>query len=412
MSTSSSGILLLDLDDTLLVNPMERFLPGYFQAVSGALSHLIQPDILVSALLSSTRAMIANRQPDRTLEQVFDETFYLAVGLPKERVQPEIERFFKETYPALRLLTQPKPEAQQFVKQAFISGFQVVIATSPVFPLAAIEQRLDWAGLSVDSLTYSLVSCVERFHFSKPYAGYFTEIMAQLGWPDEPVFVIGDDFEQDISPSLSLGLPAFQVTPANNPLPMDTPNPSTAIGDLGDAWNWLQAIPASQFWVNTNTPFSFLTILLSNPAGIHTLISDFSPETLHSRPSRQDWSLTEILCHLRDVEIEVNLPRVQKIIKTDNPILQGQDTDQWAKERDYQSQDAFLAYNTFLEARLTLLSILDEINEDMWLKPARHTIFGPTNLQEVVKIFIDHEKLHIRQIVDTLKTSSPLSNVG
>ena len=36
--------ILFDMDDTLLVNPMETFIPAYFRALTSYVAHLIPPD--------------------------------------------------------------------------------------------------------------------------------------------------------------------------------------------------------------------------------------------------------------------------------------------------------------------------------------------------------------------------------
>ena len=40
---------------------------------------------------------------------------------------------------------------------------------------------------------------------------------------------------------------------------------------------------------------------------------------------------------------------------------------------------------------------------DEWKRKARHAIFGPTDLQELVKFMVEHDKLHIRQIRSTIE---------
>jgi hypothetical protein len=70
--------LLVDLDDTLLSNQMELFEPAYLKALSKHLSTHVRPDVMLRELLSATRQMITNVQPDCTLENVFDRAFYPA----------------------------------------------------------------------------------------------------------------------------------------------------------------------------------------------------------------------------------------------------------------------------------------------------------------------------------------------
>ena len=50
-------ILLLDLDDTLLGNPMDAFLPGYLQGLAARMAPYAEPDKLVKYLMAGTRQM-------------------------------------------------------------------------------------------------------------------------------------------------------------------------------------------------------------------------------------------------------------------------------------------------------------------------------------------------------------------
>jgi hypothetical protein len=107
--------------------------------------------------------------------------------------------------------------------------------------------------------------------------------------------------------------------------------------------------------------------------------------------------LTEILCHLRDTELEINLPRLRMLLELEEPFIPARDTDSWAIKRDYQNQDATQALLAFTAARVQTVNLLRSIKNE-WQRKARHAIFGPTDLQELVKFMAEHDKLHIRQI--------------
>jgi hypothetical protein len=120
------------------------------------------------------------------------------------------------------------------------------------------------------------------------------------------------------------------------------------------------------------------------------------------QPAPDEWSVVEILCHLRDVDNEVNLPRIYKMIQETNPFLTGKDTDPWANERQYICQDGPQALQDFITARLKLLSLLEGLPLADWERPARHSLLGPTHLNELVGIIAEHDRLHVRQVNRTL----------
>jgi len=78
--------LLLDLDDTLLMNDMEVFLPRYFQALVARVQKEMPAQAFVQALREATHAMAANDGRNGTNEQVFDAVFYSARTAHQTRV--------------------------------------------------------------------------------------------------------------------------------------------------------------------------------------------------------------------------------------------------------------------------------------------------------------------------------------
>jgi FMN phosphatase YigB (HAD superfamily) len=393
--------LLFDLDNTLLGNQAEAFGPAYFQALARHLQPYAPPQSLIHTLLAAIQRMVENRQPDQTLEAVFDASFYPALGLEKEALRAAIDAFYIQEFPRLRQLTHPRPEAIQLVETALERGYRVAIATNPLFPRTAIMQRLEWAELPAERYPFSLVPSFETFHFAKPHADVLAEFLARMGWPTDPVVMVGDDLQNDIAPARKLGIPAFWIAPETAALPAGPEAPS-AKGTITDLLPWLDATPTENLEPHFNAHPALLAILRSTPAALHSLCNHLPPEdwTAHAIPG--EWAPIEILCHLRDADAEVNLPRLQKVIQETNPFLPGKDTDPWAEERRYILQDGPPALRAFTAARLALLTLLENLAPDDWNRPARHAIFGPSRLHELVNITAAHDRVHIRQMWEAL----------
>ncbi|MCX7680616.1 MAG: HAD family hydrolase [Anaerolineae bacterium] len=230
--------MLFDLDDTLLVNSMERFVPMYFQALTRWVADLIPPERLIAALMRASYAMDANDGSGPTNAEVFAAVFYPEVGYSQEELQPIFERFYAEEFPRLRALTRPIPEARSLVEWAFGRGLQVVIATNPLFPRSAIEQRLEWAGVPVSEFDYTLITSYENMHATKAHPAYYREILAYLGRQPEECLMVGDSWEWDIAQAASVGIPGYWVTDQNAP----NLGSITLVGkgDLAGLWEWLR----------------------------------------------------------------------------------------------------------------------------------------------------------------------------
>lgn len=116
------------------------------------------------------------------------------------------------------------------------------------------------------------------------------------------------------------------------------------------------------------------------------------------RPSADEWSLTEIACHLRDVEREVHQARLRALIEEDGAFLPGVDADEWAGPRNYQAQDGRVALADFLTARRETIALLAPLPDEIWDRQGQHTFFGPTTMRELAYLAIQHDRLHTQQI--------------
>ncbi len=394
-------LLLFDLDNTLLYNDMDVFLGAYLKALGKYLSSRIAPDKMVSLLLAGTDKMIKKQMPAQTLEEVFDQVFYPGMGIPKEELAEDISGFYTDVFPGLKALTQFRPEAAQLIEFAFRNDYPVVIATNPLFPRKAILERLDWAGIPIDKYPYQLVTSYETFHFAKPNPAYYAEILAQLGWPERPALMIGNSLEDDILPASQVGIPGYFLTPQPVSFPEGI-HPYSSQGPFEQVFSWIKETAERDPDPTPPSAAALLSILKATPAALETLSANLEEQEWKQKPAANEWCLTEIVAHLRDVDQEVNLPRLEKVCLEDNPFLPGVDTDPWAAERQYFSQNGPVSRQEFLAARTKLLELVTRLSDIGWQRPARHAIFGPTNVSELVGIIATHDQLHIHQIYETI----------
>jgi len=395
--------LLLDLDDTLLTNRIDTFLSTYLEAWGKFIADRVQPDLFVQQLLVSTQKMLKNDRPDRTLKEVFDAAFYPAIGVPEEELRETIDRFYREVYPGLRTKTQPRAEAVRLVEQALGRGCRLAVATNPLFPLPAIIQRLEWAGLPVDQFPFELISSYETFHYAKPNPAYFGELLAQMGWPVEPPVMVGNSLEDDVRPAIRVGIQAYLLLDPDNPAVAGTEEIQHK-GTLSEIFSWLETIREEDIQPDYSLSSSMVATLKGSPAALATLTRSVPVDRWNIRPQPEEWSLTEIICHLRDAEREVNLPRMEKIASDQNPFLPGMDTDPWAEERNYIQQDGVQALHDFIDARSQVLDRLRSFQEVDWERPTRHAIFGPTPVRELIGFIATHDRTHVHQVHQTIRT--------
>lgn len=201
--------VLFDLDGTLLPVDTDKFIKAYLGLLSRKFAQRIKPDKFVQDLLASTKAMIENRDSQKTNQEVFMGDFVSRVGIPRDKLEPMFAEFYREDYPQLKNSTGSNPGGGEIIERALDKGFEVVIATNPVFPREAIMERLAWIG--AERFPYRLVTSYEIMHFCKPHLDYYREIMSVIGRRPEECIMIGNDVDEDLCVE-SLGIRAVLVT--------------------------------------------------------------------------------------------------------------------------------------------------------------------------------------------------------
>lgn len=158
--------------------------------------------------------------------------------------------------------------------------------------------------------------------------------------------------------------------------------------------------------INTPLPPDRLRRRLSQTVPtLRALTCDLEPAQWLYRPGLGDWSITEIICHLRDVDREVHIRRLRSLIHEEQPFMPGVVSDTWAAEREYQTQDAQAALAALDASRTDLLALLPEAHSPIWNRRGRHTFLGPTSFLELVCLIVEHDILHIRQVQSVLRAA-------
>jgi FMN phosphatase YigB (HAD superfamily) len=260
--------LLLDLDDTLLQNPVDQFVPSYLKLFAAFVSDRMDPKVFSHALLFATDQMIANQDFSRSLQSTFEESFYPPFESQKEELAKTMDDFYSSKYPTLRSFTHPRPEAIALIKDAISNNSNIVVATNPLFPLSVQLQRLSWADLSLDQYPeISFVTSYEYLHFAKPNPAYYAEILALLGWPEDPITMIGDNYAEDILPSSILGISSFLIQ--NQGLSSPDHLSTVPAGTLIEANQWLKNVKSE---LKFESKSSILAALMGSAAALDTVL--------------------------------------------------------------------------------------------------------------------------------------------
>lgn len=393
--------ILFDLDDTLIQNNADLFTHTYIDLLAGYLKPAVDPKVMVPYLLEGTKKMVKKTTIAGTLENSFDTVFYPGIGLSKQQIAPLLADFYGRVFAELQPQTSPRPAAAALVRECLSRGWNTAVATNPLFPLAAVHHRLHWAGLNHNEIDFCTITAYESYHFAKPQPAFFSEVASRISAFDHPVVVVGNDLRDDIQPAVKAGMPAYWLTDPGTILPAELPQ-ECACGSVEGILPWLEKIEKSAAFSAAGTSSALLSSLRGGAAAIDAIVREAPAEKWNVRQSDSEWCITEILCHLRDLDREINLERITTILREDQPFIAGIESDRWAVERDYLHQDGKSALVDFIAARQAIVDRLEQASPEDWERVIRHSIFGPTTLKELVRFMVSHDGNHIKQIKNQL----------
>lgn len=394
--------ILLDLDNTLLVNPDSVFAPAYLQLADQFFGRSWTAHRFSQAMLSAMHAMTGARDMRQSNLQITLEIIERAVERSRDEINEATAAFYRDAYPNLKTYTKPVPGAAQLVETILEKGFALVIATNPIYPPEAIRQRLEWAGLPADFEAYAYVTHAGNMHFAKPDPAYYAEILARVSIEPDEAIMVGDRLDNDIRPARQIGLHTFHTAnPAQSaePSSSDRQTLQQFHALLTDA-TWLDSLTSSPL-----LPAGIAPQLRGNIGALFGMLEGIQPSYWTQHPDPNEWSILQIVCHLLESEETVQRPRLQRILSVDNPFL-AESRQPAGAEAIPCDEDGDRAAQAFVEARLRTIAFLDGLHPEAWERPARHSVFGPTTLLELAQFTAQHDRLHLRQLCQTLGNCS------
>jgi FMN phosphatase YigB (HAD superfamily) len=200
--------IFFDLDGTLLTLDTEAFVKRYMKRLGEYTAHVVNPELLVKSVWDATKQMMKDNGAERTNEEVFRKHFLNLCSIEQETIWPIFDKFYAEEFPLLKEDIEPHPYALKVVEEAKKQGYKLVVATNPIFPGVAIQERMRWAGLVETDFEH--VTIFETSRYCKPNPKYFMEICEHIGIQPENVIMIGNDMQQDMV-AAEVGLKTFLV---------------------------------------------------------------------------------------------------------------------------------------------------------------------------------------------------------
>ncbi len=391
-------LVLLDLDNTLLSNPDMVFARAYLHLIDEHFTAAIGTTGISQYIRRFIAAASDTQSGTQSLYVVALTMLAEATGKSIGVIRDTLDDFYTNHYPTLAGCVQPIAGASELIRDLRKQNIAVVIATNPIYPETAIRQRMAWAQLPDEKETYALITTAENMHFAKLDPAYYAEIVARVGVEPDEALLVGDSSRNDIVPAYTIGIPSFQIIGAG-----ETAVPEAqASGSLQD----FIAITHKPDWQHVSfsrqnlDPNMIFPQYRGNIGALYGMLENVQPNFWHKRPHAAEWSILQILCHLRDSENTHQRPRLQRILQESNPFIVAPRPP--GPDIPVCSDDGNAIAADFVRARQETMQFLNTLQPEDWQRPARHSIFGLTTLLEMALFTAQHDRLHLNQLCQTI----------
>ena len=201
--------ILFDLDGTLLPMDQDYFMKLYF----GSLAKKVAPlnydmDSFVDNVWAGTVAMVKN-DGSRTNREAFWARFSELCQKDCLKDEPVFDGYYSNEFSCAKAACGYNPAVRELMEYIKAKGKTSVLATNPLFPAVATENRMSWAGLSPEDFT--LYTTYENSSYCKPNPKYYEEILEIIGAEPSECVMVGNDATDDMSAS-TLGIKPFLLT--------------------------------------------------------------------------------------------------------------------------------------------------------------------------------------------------------
>jgi DinB superfamily len=153
-----------------------------------------------------------------------------------------------------------------------------------------------------------------------------------------------------------------------------------------------------------------LGILQETPDRLSEVTAGLTEAQLHASPVPGEWSVTEILGHLRSCA-DVWGEAIETITATDHPTIRAVNPRTWIKRTDYCELPFGSSLKAFTRQRIELLEVLAGLSSQAWSRSA--TVVGGGNPLELTvhryaHRLARHERTHWRQVAKTVQALNAL----
>jgi hypothetical protein len=161
-----------------------------------------------------------------------------------------------------------------------------------------------------------------------------------------------------------------------------------------------------------DTPLTIDHVLIQlaeQPKKIAALTADLPRARLHRSLSRGEWSLNDVLAHLRSCA-DMWGKYMATIIADDRPTIRAMNPRTWIKHTNYPALEFAPSFRAYTKQRAELLALLRPLPKASWSRSAIVTGAGKPRERTVMEYahwLANHERSHLKHITRMVSGVQP-----
>lgn len=134
------------------------------------------------------------------------------------------------------------------------------------------------------------------------------------------------------------------------------------------------------------------------PRNVRRLVEGLGEVESRWKPRPDEFSATENVCHLLDIEAEGYTVRIQKLLNESEPFLSDLDGARLALERDYNNQKMLDALDRLTAVRLNNVAAVRDLSPEELNHRGVFEGVGRVTLGQLLSMMLEHDAGHIKEL--------------
>jgi hypothetical protein len=148
---------------------------------------------------------------------------------------------------------------------------------------------------------------------------------------------------------------------------------------------------------------SLLRQLTEMPVFMRRTLAGLPREVLLRLPDQDKSHLLEHLWHTVDCDTHLYGLRIRRILAEDRPLLEPVEVGRWPQAHAYASRDGDAAISEFERVRAQLLSDLQALTSDQWVRVGLRTDGSEVSVLDVIEQLAEHDQDHRWRVAAILR---------